>query len=392
MDFFGIFKSKNNEVVAVPEVKVVKPKTKEQAIADIHATTLTVERFNSEMDYGSIEVTEMISQFPDGVEDAAMLYANGRTVDAVNTTKALLQSVPSEEIYWFLLFNLYEANQQKQDFEQLALEYVQQFEKSPPGWRACVEVYLVKRVDAQQTQDTQGQLFSLKGCLDRQMTERIGLLQEAASKGAIQLDLSGIADVTPEGAQLLQMALAKLQKQQANLQIASGAFVSLLQHYTQQPDSASTEPWLLLLQLYQLQGKQTEFEDLAVEFAVHFELSPPSWEAPKQAVVVIAAALVADKSLEKRAAFRMSGTINSASAAVFEAFKQYALKQGDEVKLDMHDVDRIEFASVSLFMDSFMALIPLGKQVVIIDANMMVRVLLTTMGVDQMATIVPRKC
>lgn len=393
MDFLGLFKRKDKQVDTTPVMVAVKPKGKAQAIADIQAGSLTEQRFDEELTGDSIIVTEMESQFPVGVEDAAMLYANGRAEDAINSVKMLLHSSPDEEILWFLLFDMYWVENHQAAFEQLALDYAQQCEKSPPMWHASTEKQAPKLNNVNQPVATEGQLFSLKGSLDMHMADRIALLQEAARKGSIQLDLSGINALTPEGTGLLQAALVKLQKQQATLQIASGAFIGLLQQYIANPENNNCEPWLLLLQLYQIQGKEAEFEDLAVEFAIRFEVSPPSWEMPKQLAVTVAEAVEvapADGVIAAHSAFKMSGTINSASGAVFDAFKQYAAKQSD-IELDMYDVDRVEFASVGLFMDALMALIPTGKNVSITGTNMMVRVLLITMGIDQMATIAPRK-
>ncbi len=378
-----------------PEMVSVKPKGKEQAIAEIHAETLTEQRFDEDLTHESIIVTEMESQFPYGVEDAAMTYASGRTEEAISSLNGLLSKTPKEELLWFMLFDLYAVSNQRKEFEQLALDYVNECEKSPPMWNEVGGTQQVAQAEVPVMSGAEGQLFTLKGSLDMHMADRIGLLQAAASKGAIQLDLSGLTDITPEGAGLLQAAMVKLQKQQATLQIASGAFVGLLQHYIAQAENNNCEPWLLLLQLYQLQGKESEFEDLAVDFAVRFEVSPPSWESPKKIATAVAEApkklaAVANSGAVDQQTFIMTGTVTSASAAMFDAFKLYAAQQSDVV-IDMQAVDRVEFASVGLFMDALMSLIPLGKSVSITGTNMMVRVLLITMGIDQMATIAPRK-
>ena len=36
--------------------------------------------------------------------------------------------------------------------------------------------------------------------------------------------------------------------------------------------------WALLFEVYILQGRMEEFEELGLEYAVAFEISPPSWE------------------------------------------------------------------------------------------------------------------
>ena len=393
MDFLGLFKRKDKQADAMPGMVAVKPDGKERAIADIYGATLTEQRFEEDFTHDSIVVTEMLSQFPLGVEEAAMLYANGRAEDAINSVQMLLHSAPNEEILWFLLFDMYCIGNHQAAFEKLALDYAQQCEKSPPMWEVPAEKKALKAHNASLSSGTEGQLFSLKGSLDMHMADRIALLQEAARKGAIQLDLSGITDLTPEGTGLLQAALVKLQKYQATLQIASGAFIGLLQQYIAQSENNNCEPWLLLLQLYQIQGKEAEFEDLAVEFAIRFEVSPPSWEMPKQLAIAVAEVVENTATpvvAESHHVFRMSGTINSASGALFEEFKQFAAQRID-IELDMRDVDRVEFASVGLFMDALMAFIPSGKNVTITGPNMMVRVLLITMGIDQMVTIAPHK-
>ena len=38
--------------------------------------------------------------------------------------------------------------------------------------------------------------------------------------------------------------------------------------------------WILLLELLQWQNDHRAFEDRAIEFAIAFEVSPPSWEPP----------------------------------------------------------------------------------------------------------------
>ena len=44
--------------------------------------------------------------------------------------------------------------------------------------------------------------------------------------------------------------------------------------------SVDVAMWLLLLDLYQMLGMQNEFEEAAVDYAVTYEVSPPSWETP----------------------------------------------------------------------------------------------------------------
>ena len=355
---------------------------KAEAIADINLAPLTEERFDTVVAHGGIEVVETGAQLAPGIEEAAMLYASDRAAEAVSVLKNHLTS----DAHWRMLFDLYRVTRQQPAFEQLALDYAVKCETSPPVWEDPHSPATPPAAKA--AASAGGQMFSLKGTLDQGSADRIQLLIDAAAQGAIQLDLSSINALTPAGCSLLKNALAKLQKKSAQLQIASGALISLLQRAIHDPAQPDPAYWLLLLQLYQMQGKLAEFEDLAVDYAVNFEVSPPSWETPR-AVAQAMAAPPAEAAVEADA-YAMHGVITGASAAAFAQLLAFAAPHQD-IALDLSAVSRIEFGSVNLFLDALMGLMQAGKRVRIINGNEMVNVVLIVMGVDQMAEIIHRK-
>ena len=354
---------------------------KAEAIADINQAPLTEERFDTVVAHGGIEVVETGAQLAPGIEEAAMLYASDRAAEAISLLKSHLTS----DAHWRMLFDLYRVTRQQPAFEQLALDYAVKCETSPPVWEDPHSPTTTPAAKAAAT--ASGQMFSLKGTLDQGSADRVQLLIDAAAQGAIQLDLSSINAVTPAGCSLLKNALAKLQKKSAQLQIASGALISLLQRSIHDPAQPDPAYWLLLLQLYQMQGRLTEFEDLAVDYAVNFEVSPPSWETPRAVAQVMAPP--AEAAVEPDA-YAMHGVITGASAEPFAKLLAFAAPHQD-VALDLSAVSRIEFGSVNLFLDALMGLMQAGKRVRIINGNEMVNVVLIVMGVDQMAEIIRRK-
>ncbi|MHB1176377.1 MAG: STAS domain-containing protein [Sulfuriferula sp.] len=369
----------------------VKKSGKVEAIEAINQEPLTEEHFDAAPTQGGIDVVETGAKLAPGIEEAAMLYASDRADDAIALLKTYLASEQAGDAQWLMLFDLYRMTRQREAFDRLALDYAVKRETSPPVWVDAATIKQSGKSNSADATKSSGQLFSLKGNLDENSADRITLLQSAAGQGAIQLDLSGINAITPAGSRLLKDALAHLQKNRAQLQIASGALISLLQQHT--GDAGQSEPahWLLLLQLYQVQGKQDEFEDLAVDYAVRFEVSPPSWETPA-AVAQSIAPLETVKVAEGGSGnvFAMHGIINGGSAARFEEFRTFAAKHA-EVELDLADVQRVEFASVNLFMEVLMSLLQAGKRVRIVGGNEMVNVVLIVMGVDEMAEVVRRK-
>ncbi len=394
MDFSNLFSRKNKkQSTTVSAPSLVKPKGRELAIAEITQEPLEEQHFESETSDTHIVVTEINSNFPPGVEDAAMLYANGRISETANLLQMFLVQMPEEDSLWMMLFDLYAATGQKEEFEQLAVNYAMKREQSPPPWPGtsgqsgqsgqAAAAAAVQKTDS-------GQLFSLKGPLDRNMADRLQLMLAAAASGTIQLDLSGIDSVTSEGCALLRMALVQLQRQQVRLQIASGALVGLLQQYVAKKVDVNQEYWLLLLQIYQLQGKMAEFEDLAVEYAMQFEVSPPSWEAPKLLAQVVAPPPTPEPEAQSANVYALHGIMGSGAMAELNAFKAFAAAHQDVV-LDLSAVERIEFSSVSMLMDALIQLSSQGKQVTVLNSNLLIYVLLVIMGIDQIATVVRNK-
>lgn len=367
----------------------VKKTDKAAAIDAINETPLTEERFDSAPAAGGIDVMETGAKLAPAIEEAAMLYASDRAEEAIALLKTRLAGVGATEAHWRMLFDLYSVTRQREAFEQLALDYAVQCETSPPVW-ADTDLAKPAGNAADTGNQSGGQLFSLKGVLDETSVDRIRLLVDAAAQGAIQLDLSGIEAVTAAGSQLLKTALDKMQKSRAQLQIASGALISRLKHSITAANPQEAAHWLLLLQLYQLQGKQAEFEDLAVDYAVRFEVSPPSWESPDKVAQSIASITVEPDVNEHPGRFLMRGVINGGSTASFAEFRAFAATR-KEIELDLANVPRVEFASINLFMEAVMGPLQAGKRVRIIGGNEMVNVILIVMGVDQMAEVVRRK-
>ena len=59
--------------------------------------------------------------------------------------------------------------------------------------------------------------------------------------------------------------------------------------FNERASEATRSFWLLLFELYVLQGKSEPFEELGLEYAVAFEMSPPIWEVYVNSVAQAAA-------------------------------------------------------------------------------------------------------
>lgn len=121
---------------------------------------------------------------------------------------------------------------------------------------------------------------------------------------------------------------------------------------------------------------------------MQFGISPPSWEVPKPSVRVVAEPAAESLVPPGGDAFVLQGVLGAKSSAVLGDLREFAAGQA-EVALDFSQLDRIEFSSVSMLMETLIALTALGKRVSIVHSNMLVYVLLVVMGIDQIAQIAP---
>ena len=149
--------------------------------------------------------------------------------------------------------------------------------------------------------------------------------------------------------------------------------------------------WALLFELYQLSGQEEAFEDSAVDYAVTFELSPPSWEALSELVQVAQAEepeTVAEEVVTD--CFIVDGALATGTEYKLRDLERFADTR-TQVEIDMTSTTRVGFVTVGAFINTIIALNQKGKQVTINGANEMVHALFDVMGVTEYATVVRRK-
>jgi ABC-type transporter Mla MlaB component len=142
--------------------------------------------------------------------------------------------------------------------------------------------------------------------------------------------------------------------------------------------------WLLLLELYQQAFQQDAFEEAAVNYAVTFEVSPPSWEAlPARAEE----SRQAESQLDAKAeGFVLRGQMVGATRADFASLEA-ALGGGDEFDVDAHNLMRIDAASAGLLLEVLTRLHTAGKKPRIIGLSTLIAAYLEALGFADVAEL-----
>ena len=106
-----------------------------------------------------------------------------------------------------------------------------------------------------------------------------------------RLDLMSVIDFDDTGARLLANALAEARRAGLGLQLLRASKLdAALSAALNRGRAAGEGAWLLALEFLQWANDRSAFEDRAIEFAMAFELSPPSWEPPVAPIVPVEAA------------------------------------------------------------------------------------------------------
>lgn len=330
------------------------------------------------------------------VEEAAILYASDHPDQAAALLLDFIRNnAERKELQpWMMLFDIYQIQGKKPQFEELALEFVVKFERSAPIWSdAKVPGVQAEKPKAGRGAAVEGYV-ALSGILQGDKDSLFQNLEQVAQKGAgLRLDFARLEGLDASGSRRLVETMQSLKKSGKKITPISVPHVTdLLKSMLGQGGEDEQAHWQLLLSLYQCQGMQAEFEDLAVEYAITFEVSPPSWEAMplcRQPVAVVTVNAPDEQSHDENTFF-MSGVISTDSAQQLQELKNFAASHS-EVYLDMSDVPRVDFVSIGDFVGVLVGLNSSGKKLLVRNANEMIRALFGVMGVDQFAAILKRK-
>ena len=347
---------------------------------------------------GRVGTEEYHSAVLPTAQEAAVLYAANHAQAASALLRAEIKDAMgrNNKQAWLMLFDLYQVAGNRAEFDALALLFTVKFEQSPPAWsdRGGDAAGDPRRAQSRERKD----FYSFKPGPEGELAADIAkFVAFAEEQGTVRLDVGKVAAIAPSDAQLLAGALAKLRRVQMPMWFNNlEPFESLLRAaFNERPPAEQRPYWALLFELQILQGRAEAFEELALEFAVAFEMSPPNWEIYVNKVAAVAAkAAPAVRGPVAAAApdagFELKGAISSASSNQMAELNGHAASRS-EVVVDMGKVLRVDFAYTSAFFNVIKAIQLAGKRVILMGLSEVNAALLEALGVNRYAILVRRK-
>jgi anti-anti-sigma regulatory factor len=319
------------------------------------------------------------------LENAALLFANGQDEPARALLEQGVASDPDTKLSplaWLALFDLMQRAGDRAAFDQLAMQYVLQFERSAPSWDEAMKPVAGEVAGG-------GGYIAITGKLSSRSASQLEGLKRALEKCVprARIDLSSVTGFDDAGARLLAADLARARSQRMELTIERPARLrAALEEAVAKGREGGEGAWLLSLELMQWAHEQAGFDERAVEFAVAFELSPPSWEPPpgggRGAVEPAATPGAANAGAPADADFVVfDGVMTGASPTPLARLADFAARNA-VAPIDMTGVERIDFICAGALANAISRIESQGKGVQIFGATPIVRALLLLIGIS----------
>lgn len=370
----------------VAEEPVVGSSTEKESKPDLPPLDFTDSQFGfSQSGLTGIEVEHDIDPVQADIEQAAVLFANGQdsAARAVLEAAARAHSGADAERLWRMLLDLMQVLDDRAAFDKLGEEFARTCETSPPTWRP------VEKTVPTKASVSGDKLIALQGVIaGGDAPELLQLNDAVAGKRAMRLDIGKLASCDDAAAAVLCDLLRLARKQGIALALeGTEGFVGRLEKrlVVGQPEAINT--WMLLLELYQRLGNQEIFEEKAVDYAVTFEVSPPSWEVLKPLPVAAKAAAQQQANVPVDEAHYLSGELKNCR---FEDVRSYVDAQARPI-LDFSRVKRMDFFSAGLLRNILDTCPRQGKEVVIRNPHHLVAELMGIVDLPSVAKIIVRK-
>jgi len=231
-----------------------------------------------------------ISAYDLDLEEAAIFFANGDWAGAENNLREVLKRRRKDVLelqheVWMTLFDLFRATGQKEDFDILAIDYAAHVGRSAPLWFSLPEQLGLSGV-----QETVSELpdnrqralnWSAQPRLSAQSVTALRVLLTRAAQ-PWTLNWQRLTGIEPSAVKVLAELFENWGDEAVELHFVGAAvLLEILESYTQVGDNNSdTVWWRLRLAILRLMGQKETFENVAIDYCVTYEISPPSWIEP----------------------------------------------------------------------------------------------------------------
>ncbi len=340
------------------------------------------------------------------LEEAAIRYANG---DAAGAEAGLLAALQGDSLrpevadaWMSALFDLYRATGQQARFDSVALDCAKRFGRSPPAWFSIPEQLARAAPAVPPSAPSTASQTPAWTCPAELTSAALVSLRAATPVGAGPhlLDWQALNRISPQAVEDLGRLVMDWCDTPVHLVLRGQAQLErALKTLTPSGDrSVAPLAWQLRMDVLRMLGLPDEFELVALDYCVTYEVSPPSWQevrcrcepegrsaprAPTPMVEVTASAAGAAGGVE------LAGEITGDAS---EALAQLdaGMEGSSRLVVSCARLIRVDFPAAGSILNWVAAQEVQGRQVQFRDVNRIVAAFFRVIGINEHARIVSR--
>jgi ABC-type transporter Mla MlaB component len=235
----------------------------------------------------AMEVSEVVHD--QELDEAVIAFANA---DFALCERALVQLTSPNGLRhghnetWLVLFDLFRATGQQDSFDILATDYLQRFQRSAPQWFSLPRLVAEASTPTQATPRGTGDVAWI--CPARLDTDGVAQMnsQTLQLPQPWVLDWTHLQHIDPDAAARLYRLMQGWARQVMEMRwIASDRLFAVLQDAAPVGvRDADPAYWMSRLEVLRLINRPDQFDEVAIDYCVTYEVSPPSWEPTRCAV------------------------------------------------------------------------------------------------------------
>ncbi len=223
------------------------------------------------------------------LEEAAVLFANGDSAGAEASLLALVEQrkgdLMGQLVAWLTLFDLYRATGNQTKFDYYAIEFASKYGRSAPVWFSMPEELGAKAQGRAGASDEPVKLLNWQAPPSLSASALTSLQANLKRfPPPWTLNWARVTEIKDEAVVPL-VTLFRFWSDSADARLVfAGAdnLLAVLEQATPVGDAQiAQDRWSLRMAALRMMGLEQDFDSAALDYCITYEVSPPSWIAPK---------------------------------------------------------------------------------------------------------------
>lgn len=323
-------------------------------------------------------------------------YSQGDTAGCILQLRNFLNQHKGEvnNKFWYMLMDIYQVEDDKTNFEKTALAFAQLFNTSPPSWTETTKnekkgVLAGKNILILDPAFNMDHVARFKDFFKAAKQEKFCKINVSQCRFE-QSDVEALKEFYKLLVQLRKARIKSFLMGESSLLSFSQSYMNfdkhpkgLKQHFMENEALF----WNLYLEILQWKGKEEEFEQVALDFADKFEISPNGWE--DDGVMSLDNLSVEDDKPQ------LDNVLNNSNISVIQEIIKHDFSKMNKSELDFTNVDRVDFSTcggISFMINDILSKSDnVHKDIYLIRPNEMILTLFDMLGTSDSFKIVTRK-